>query len=119
MSEPNDCQHCHSRRPVMKEKQTDTNIATEIVSDAYLDSWDLAYLISGDSDLVPPVRLVKARFPLKKVIIVSPPSRSSRELISIFGSHLWLNEDRLRKHQFPEEVVTAAGFRLQRPEKWN
>lgn len=35
---------------------TDVNIATAIIVDAYKDAYDMAMLISGDSDLTPPIK---------------------------------------------------------------
>lgn len=55
--EPFYCARCQNRRQVPKEKQTDTNIATAMVADAFLGRWDVAFLVSGDADLVPPIPL--------------------------------------------------------------
>lgn len=41
-----------------REKQTDVGIAVEMVHDAHTDLFDLAVLVSGDSDLVPAVKKV-------------------------------------------------------------
>ena len=34
---------------------TDVNIATQMMIDAFQDKYNMAMLISGDSDLVPPI----------------------------------------------------------------
>lgn len=49
----NVCQHSWRND---NEKMTDVNIATQMLSDAYNDRFDTAILISGDSDLVPPLK---------------------------------------------------------------
>lgn len=38
---------------IVKEKMTDSNIAVNMLIDAYQDNYDTALLVSGDSDLVP------------------------------------------------------------------
>ncbi|VVM27095.1 hypothetical protein BSPWISOXPB_4433 [uncultured Gammaproteobacteria bacterium] len=48
------CKNCNSKNN--EEKQTDVNIACEIMQDCYEDNFDIAYLVSGDSDLVSPVK---------------------------------------------------------------
>jgi len=47
---------------VNNEKMTDVNIATNMMIDAYTNAFDIAYVISGDSDLVPPIRAIRAHF---------------------------------------------------------
>jgi uncharacterized LabA/DUF88 family protein len=43
-----------------EEKETDVNVAIRLVSGAYEDRYDWAMVISGDSDLVPAMRQVRA-----------------------------------------------------------
>ena len=59
---------------------TDVNIGVELMKDAYENRFDMAFLISADSDLVPVIELKKALFPNKKIIIAFPPKRSSKHL---------------------------------------
>lgn len=47
------------------EKMTDVNIAVELMADAFQDRFDLALLISADSDLVGPIDTVRNLFPAK------------------------------------------------------
>jgi hypothetical protein len=42
-----------------EEKMTDVNIAVHILNDAYLNKFDLAVLISNDSDLAEPLKMVQ------------------------------------------------------------
>ena len=58
------CKCCHEDEEP-KEKMTDVNIAVELLRDAYEDRYDMALLISADSDLVPPIRAVREIFPEK------------------------------------------------------
>nr|VFJ52675.1 MAG: NYN domain-containing protein [Candidatus Kentron sp. DK] len=52
---------------------TDVNIAAQLLCDAYDDHFDTALILSGDSDLNTPVKIILTRFPDKKVIVVFPP----------------------------------------------
>ena len=117
LSEMVRCDNCHRQRSIPKEKQTDTNIATELVIDAFLDRWDVALLVSGDSDLVPPIEGIKKHFPKKRIIIVSPPGRISRDLDASAHGYLYINDIKLRQNQLPDEIVTPSTT-LRRPEKW-
>ncbi len=57
------CRNCESAWTDHEEKETDVNIALHLLRDAHQDRFDRALLISGDSDLVPAVRMVRALFP--------------------------------------------------------
>ena len=50
-----ECRQCGNIWPTFHEKMTDVNIATQMMIDAFQDRYDMAMLISGDSDLVPPI----------------------------------------------------------------
>lgn len=115
--EPVFCGNCRIRRPIPKEKQTDTNIATSMVVDAYQDAWDVAFLVWGDADLVPPIAAIRGRFPEKRVFVASPPGRVSGELRGAAHSAFYVNPAMLGRSQLPDEVV-SNGVRLSRPEKW-
>jgi uncharacterized LabA/DUF88 family protein len=53
------------------------------MSDAYEDRFDVAMLISGDSDLTGPVEAIRKIYPQKKIIIAFPPNRISIQLKQI------------------------------------
>ncbi len=107
------CNHCKNKSN--EEKQTDVNIACEILQDCYEDKFDIAYLVSGDSDLVAPVK--KALTLNKTIIVVAPPNRKSQELNKAASNYFDINEIRLRKCQLPDEIPTKRNP-LKLPEKW-
>jgi hypothetical protein len=47
-----------------EEKGSDVNIATRMLCDAYDNDFDIAVVVSNDSDLVPPIRFIRSRFRL-------------------------------------------------------
>ncbi|MDR7549493.1 MAG: NYN domain-containing protein [Armatimonadota bacterium] len=58
------------------QKGVDTLIATDMVSMAFLNHYDIAFLVSGDGDLAPAVEAVKAAG--KQIVVAAfPRSRSS------------------------------------------
>ena len=112
---------CHSckhswRKP--EEKMTDVQIATEMLDDAYDDRFDVALILSADSDLVPPMRSIRRRFPRKRIVVCFPPGRSSVQLKRASHASLKISEGQLSASQFPEDVAKADGFVLKRPEHW-
>ncbi len=60
------------------EKQSDINVAVELLFDAVDDVYDVAYLLSADSDQAATARKFKERFgSSKKLFSVAPPNKKS------------------------------------------
>lgn len=112
------CRSCQATWPDYEEKMTDVNIAVQMLGDAYEDRFDVALVISGDSDLTTPIRRVRERFPRKRVIVAFPPKRHSAELKRTATGYLSLGEDKLRASQLPDPFIKADGFALARPSTW-
>lgn len=113
-----ECRKCHASWPDYEEKMTDVNIAIQLLLDALDDAFDVALVISGDSDLTTPIHRVRQRFPAKRVIVAFPPRRYSSELKRCASGYLSIGEDKLRANQLPDSIVKPDGFMLQRPATW-
>jgi len=81
------CIRCGHIWKSAKEKMTDVNIATSIIVDAFRNEYDMAMLISGDTDLIPPIKEVHSIFNSKRVMIAFPPKRHNRVLELIAKDH--------------------------------
>ncbi|MHB9029178.1 MAG: NYN domain-containing protein, partial [Candidatus Latescibacterota bacterium] len=101
-----------------EEKMTDVRIATEFLFDAFNDSFDSALIVSGDSDLVPPIDAVRKLYPSKRIVIAFPPARNSGRLRKTATAYFRIGEANLRKSMFAETVVKPDGFILKRPVEW-
>lgn len=112
------CRQCGSQWTDYEEKETDVNIATQLLVDAFDDVYDVALVLSGDSDLTTPIRRVRERFGAKRVIVAFPPRRNSAELRRHASGFLTIGEDKIRVSQLPDVVVTPEGFELHRPDHW-
>ncbi len=62
----------------MKEKGSDVNLATELLVDAFSDAYDVAVIVTNDSDLAAPVPAVCKLG--KAVGVLNPHQRQSVEL---------------------------------------
>ena len=71
------CNRCGASWVSHEEKETDVRLSLEVFKDAMNDEVDRAYIVSADSDLVAPIRLVKEQFPNKGVFLLIPPGRYS------------------------------------------
>lgn len=105
------CHNCGKTSRIPEEKKTDVNIACEILKGAYEDQYDLGYLVSGDSDLVPPVTITTQME--KTIIVAHPPKRKSDELCKAASNWFSISQGKLKKSQMPNQVGTHR-----RPPTW-
>ena len=115
---PRRCCHCGFEDTVPNEKMTDVQIATELLSDAFADRFDVALLISADSDLVPPVKAIRKLFPEKQIVVGFPPARFSTELTTVATAFFTIGRANLKHSLFPDKVKKKDGFVLECPARW-
>lgn len=113
------CKTCGARYPSFEEKKTDVNIACQILNDTYLDKYDICYIVSGDSDLVPPLQIVRQFHPEKRSIVAHPPKRKSVELCETANGWFAIGEKKIKRSQLPDSVITRHGNTLTRPSEWS
>jgi len=99
-----------------EEKGSDVNLGTHLLMDAFDDTFDLAIVVSNDSDLLLPIQLVRNRF-RKKVGIFNPHRKPSS---SLRQNSDWMNPLRkgpLQASQFQDELKDGAGI-FRKPLTW-
>lgn len=111
------CRQCRARWRTYEEKETDVSIAVALVEDAAADAYDVALVLSADSDLCPGVRAVRRLRPDKRVVAVFPPKRRSDDLRATAHAAFTVGEANLRRSLLPERVA-AGSLVFTRPEKW-
>lgn len=98
-----------------EEKGSDVNLATQLIVDGFEKDWEMAVIISNDSDLVEPVRIARARFGV--VGILCPHRTPSVELGSVASWQRPLYRSYLKHAQFPP-VLTDAHGTFAKPADW-
>lgn len=110
------CVRCGHIWKSAKEKMTDVNIATAIIIDAYKNKYDTALLISGDTDLIPPIREVHSIFKDKRVMIAFPPKRHNKVLTIAAKGSFVIGRKKLVASQLNEEIISSTGYKIIIPE---
>lgn len=110
------CVHCGRMTETFKERRTDVNLASHLIGDAAHDRFDLALLISGDSDFLEPVRQVQLLG--KKVKLARPPARRSDELADAADHMMDIRKNHLARNQLPNPVTSTAGTSIACPYPW-
>lgn len=113
-----ECHRCGHVKNRYEEKRTDVNMAARMLEDAFDDRFDLAIVVSADSDLVAPIETVRRRFPDKRVMVAFPPRRRSAQLRRAADAVHHLAGPVIRSSRLPDPVVTSAGVKLRAPRGW-
>ena len=100
-----------------EEKGSDVNLATFLLLDGFDGDYEAAVIVSNDSDLLEPVKVVKYRFGLT-VGVLNPhmghPSVDLRREADFFKS---IQERALRRSLFPPVLTDGAGT-FEKPATW-
>ncbi|MCC6971475.1 MAG: NYN domain-containing protein [Phycisphaerales bacterium] len=115
---PRTCASCGAVWEQHSEKQTDVNIAVELLVDAHRDAFDTAVLVTADADLVPAVVALKQLFPTKRIVMMFPPGRGSVRLEQEAHGKRRLRPWVLQANQLPDTVIGLDGFPRSRPPEW-
>lgn len=99
-----------------EEKGSDVNLATHLLMDAFDDAFDMAVIVSNDSDLKEPISLVRNRFG-KGIGILNPQAKVSRALQPLAHFIKPIRVGALAQAQFPQHLRDAVGP-FQKPARW-
>ena len=99
-----------------QEKGSDVNLASHLLLDAFRERFDVAVVVSNDSDLVTPIRMVRDEF-RKTVGILNPHPSPSRALQKVVSFYKPIREGVLQLSQFPPTLTDARGT-FHKPEAW-
>lgn len=110
--------HCKDMFKTFEEKRTDVSIGVKLTSFAFIDKFDIAYILSADSDLIPAVEEIKLFFPKKEFIIIVPFGRSCNELAEICNQKMKIKEHHLSTSQFDLDITTSKGSIISCPLEW-
>lgn len=102
-----------------EEKGSDVNFASYLLMDAFCDNYDVALVLSQDTDLLEPLRMVRNE--LGKEIVVAwfeqnNPGKAHRNVAS---SVRHISDRMLREAEFPETVLGQGGTKIVRPKEWD
>lgn len=100
---------------ITEEKGSDVNLASHLINDGWKNLYDVAVVVSNDSDLFEPIRIVKEE--LKKTVGIICPHKglpdNLKNLPPSFVKHI--STTLLRKSQFPEILPKTN---IKKPDAW-
>jgi uncharacterized LabA/DUF88 family protein len=112
------CRNCQRPFETFEENETDVNIAIQLFEKAYHDTYDIAIILSGDSDQLPAIRAVKKSFPSKRFGIVIPPEKNAEHLKREADFHRRVKLSHLKFALLNDPFVFPDGFKISCPANW-
>ena len=91
-----------------EEKGSDVNLATYLLIDGFEDDYEMAVVISNDSDLKLPIAMTRTRLG-KQVGVIDPSSKTSFELRKAASWYRALRRGPLSASLFPNTLSDADG----------
>ncbi len=114
---------CHESELIQvhlpEEKQTDVNIASHMINDAWLDKYDQALLISSDTDLTTALEIVHTDYqgkPKKRIGLAgcNPKTKAPGSLIKHSDWYKTITPELLNSNQMPDSISPN----LRKPDSW-
>jgi hypothetical protein len=99
-----------------EEKGSDVNLGAQLLHDGHLGRYECAVVVSGDSDLVMPVRLVREALQLP-VGVLNPQKNPCVELKKYATFYKHIKKGRLAQSQFPQSLRDNKGC-FHKPNNW-
>ena len=99
----------------MEEKGSDVNLAVHLLNDAWKNVFDVAAVISNDTDLIAPIQMVTIE--RQKTVFVICPGRweASPKLVAIASHVRHIRKAMLTAAQFPDPI---PGTTINKPASW-
>jgi uncharacterized LabA/DUF88 family protein len=99
-----------------EEKGSDVNLAAHLLNDGYKQDYEVAVVITNDSDLLEPIRIVRHELGLP-VGILNPHKRPSRVLLQHASFIKQIRKGVLAASQFPHVLTDSIGT-FRKPSAW-
>ena len=99
-----------------EEKGSDVNLAAHLLHDAHTGKFDIGVVISNDSDLLEPIKLVREH--LKKPVgVLNPHKHPSRAILPHIDFIKQIRAGALKAAQFPDTLTDMHGT-FTKPSSW-
>lgn len=100
-----------------EEKGSDVNIAAHLINDGYKSAYETAVIVTNDSDLLEPIRIVRSELGLA-VGVLNPHKNPTSKVLALHASFVrQIRPGVLAASQFPAVLTDAHGV-FHKPANW-
>lgn len=100
-----------------EEKGSDVNLGAHLVRDAFVDAFDVAVVLTNDSDLVEPIRIATLEAN-KRVGLLVPVKYPNQGLMAAASFYLRIRPGHLARAQLPPRIELPDGTSIAKPSAW-
>jgi uncharacterized LabA/DUF88 family protein len=111
------CPFCYKNIIRHEEKATDVNLALHAYRFA-AQGIEQVILVTGDTDLIPAIRMIKSDFSDTRVVIVFPYRRDNRELENEADFYHKTRKEILHSFRLPDRIQKTNGKFITCPSQW-
>jgi len=95
------------------EKGSDVNLGSYLINDAWENQFDVAAVLTNDSDLAVPIQMAVNRS--KTIVLVQPDGNPSRSLEACATGVMHIHDSHLRDSQFSDVLSLPNGKTIRKP----
>ena len=99
----------------MEEKGSDVNLAAHLINDAWKGSFEAAAVISNDTDLIEPIRMVTIERGKPLVLVCPGRWQAAPTLVRVATQVRHIHRAMLVAAQFPDPI---PGTTIRKPSSW-
>lgn len=100
-----------------EEKGSDVNIAAHMIHDGHKGDYEVAVVLSNDSDLVEPIKIVRQELKLPVIVLNPIPAHPSHEIQKYATFMKPIRRKVLSVSQFPDHMQDRTG-KFHKPPTW-
>lgn len=101
-----------------EEKETDVALGVLMMHEIAQNNCDTIALITGDTDLLPALQVIKENYKNIQIIVIFPYKRKNRELQNYAHKYFKISKEQYFKHQFPDTLILKSGRNVNKPSSW-
>jgi len=115
---PRWCPKCKQDVPGHEEKETDVSIAVTMLEMGVTNASETIVVVTGDTDLIPAIRIVRRLCPDKQLWAVFPYARFNEELRQVAHGSIKIKRKTYGAFQLPDPVTLPDGSVIRKPASW-
>jgi hypothetical protein len=93
-------------------------LAAHLVNDAWRGDFEAAAVVSNDTDLVEPIRIVTQERGLPVFLLCPKQQRAAPQLAAVASHVRYLNKNMLKIAQFPDDIPRVGKAPIVKPDTW-
>lgn len=101
---------------IPEEKGSDVNLASYLLADGYEGDYDVAVVVSNDSDLLLPLEMVRSRLHCE-VGVINPHRNARPSLQKVASFYRTISDGALGASHFPDRLQDQHGM-IRKPPRW-